>query len=305
MEQTPEKKKKRKYKYALWAAILLLILAFVISGFATDWFGLYGPVSKIAIAGAKTFTVQNFTSDFKISSGNFYAEGTLQLNIDPDNETMEAYLEAVSGKTVYIAAIYDSKLIYGTQKQLFAKDIGPRLQNYFNKSKDKPAKIRSIDDALDLLFDIIPEDLQEKINENYLNLEDTKDLLKSLLFTKLNRSSWLKKHAAYKTYKVDGIRYHTFRADKGALLSEVVEHFKTAFVSENLYNRLHQSADSMQKSNSYTETLVAIDDGFLCKYESVTHSAEKTSYITLNFHSIGTTEMEQPLLSELLEKAKS
>lgn len=312
MDQTSEKeptcpnsKKKAKYKYILWTAVLLLILAFVVSGIVTDWFGLYGPASKISIAGAKTFIAQNFSADFEISTGKLYVEGILQLNIDQDNETIEVYLEAVSGKTVYIAAIYDSKLIYGTQKHLFSKDIGPQLENYFRKSDKKSAKIRSIDDALDLLFNIIPEDLQQKINESYLDLDETKDLLKSFLFTKLNRTSWLKEHAAYKTYRVDGVQYHTFRTEKGELLSDMLEHFESAFISEKLHNQLQQSAEAIQQSDSSTETLFAIDDGFLCKFESITRSPNKTSYITVEFHSIGATKIDYEQLSELLQKTKS
>lgn len=310
MEQIPEKKasytkNKRTHHYILWAAILLIFLAFFITGFTTDWFGLYGPVTKISIAGANTFTSQNFTSDFKMSNEKFYIEGTLQLSIDPECKRIEAYLEAVSGNTTYIAAIFDSKLLYGTQKHLIAKDIEPQLESYFQRSNNKSTKIRSIDDALELLFNIIPEDVQQKISESYFNLDTSKDLLKSFLFTKLNRTSWLKKHAAYKTYKIDGIRYHTFRTGKGMLLHEALEHFKSAFVNEILYNRLCESAQAMQDSASATETLIAIDGEFLRKYETITRSTNKTSYITIEFHSVGTTNIDREQLRELLQKANT
>ena len=229
---------KSKIKYILLIAILLILISFVIAGFLTDWFGLYGPVSKIAIAGAKTFGAQNFSANFKVDTGKFYAEGTLQLSIYSDNEIVEANIELVSGKTTYIAAIYDRKLIYGTKNHLFAKDIQPQIESYFEKQKNSTVKIRSIDDAIDLIFDLIPADLQDLINEKYLNLNTLKDLLPDFLFKKLNRTSWLKEHVGYTSYKVEGVKYYTFCNNRGALLEEVLTHFEKAFVSDSFFNKL-------------------------------------------------------------------
>ena len=172
---------KSKIKYILLTAVLLILIAFVIAGFLTDWFGLYGPVSKIAIAGAKTFGAQNFSADFKFDTGKFYAEGTLQLSIDPDSEIVEANIELVSGKTTYIAAIYDRKLIYGTKKHLFSKDIQQEIESYFERQKNSNVKIRSIDDALDLVFDLVPADLKDLISgEKSFEREPSKQILRLL-----------------------------------------------------------------------------------------------------------------------------
>lgn len=309
MRQTPDKftatTKRKKYRYIILAILLLLFLTFVIVGIFTDWFGLYGPVSKIAIAGAKTFHKQNFSADFEIGGGRFHADGFLQLNIDTECDTLEAYMEATSGKTVYIAAIYDFKLIYGTQKHLFSKDITAQLENFFRESENKPPKIRSIDDALDVLFNLFPEEIQKKISDKYIDLDKSKDLLKSFIFKKFNRTSWLKDHFAYDSYEVEGVRYHRFRSDKGALLSDILEHFDPAFVNEDLFNRLSTTAETMQASDSATETLIAIEDGFLIKYETITHTPEKTTYMSLKFHHIGTTELDQEHLRDLLTRSKS
>lgn len=294
---------KSKIKYILLIAVLLILITFVIAGFLTDWYGLYGPVSKIAIAGAKTFGAQNFSADFKVDTGKFYAEGTLQLSIDPDSEIVEANIEVLSGKTTYIAAIYDRKLIYGTKKHLFSKDIQQEIESYFERQKNSNVKIRSIDDALDLVFDLIPADLKDLINEKYLDLNTTKELLPDFLFKKLNRTSWLKEHAGYTSYKVDGIRYYTFRNDKGALLEEFLTHFEKAFVSDSFFNKLKQSAQTMQKYNGTTETLFAVEDGILRKYETITHTAEKTSYFSIEFYSIGNTRIDQLYLKSLLDQA--
>lgn len=298
-----DRKPRRMRRYIVLAAALVLLLVFVTVGFTTDWFGLYGPVTKIALAGVNTFKAESFTADFTVSSGDLYAEGTLQLYMDPEQETVEAYLEVNAGKTAYIAAIYDSTLIYGTEKKLFSKDISAQLQEYFRKQKESPKKIRSLDDVTDLLLDWIPEQLRERINESYLDLDETKLLLKSFLTQKLNRTSWLKEHAGYRSYRVDGVLYHRFQSEKGQLLADTAEHFKPAFKSEKLYSQLWDSAEAMGSSGTSTQILIAIEDGCLKKLEAVTTGPKKSSSFTLAFREIGSAVPNRALLRELYEKA--
>lgn len=287
----------KRRSIVIWTVVCVLIVGFLITGFATEWFGLYGPVSKIALATGKTLKSQPIYANFSIRDGSFYAEGILYLQIDSESKTIEAYLEAVSDDTTYIAAIYDAQLIYGTKKHLFVKDIKIQLEHYF--SNNEPAKIRSLDNAFDVLIDLIPVQLQEKINSTYLDLNKAMDLLQDFLLKKLNRSTWLKAHAGYRSYKVDGVRYHTFCSRNGTLLSEILLHLESAFVSDSLLQRLKQTAAHMQQVGTTTELLFAIEDGMLKKYEAITHSPEKTSYISIGFHLTDTPHMEQKF-NELL-----
>ena len=280
--------------------VLFLLLAFLTVGFVTDWFGLYGPVTKIALAGMNTFKSESFTADFTISSGDVSIEGTLQLYTDTKSETVEAYLEAHAGKTTYIAAIYDATLIYGTPKRMFSKDISAQLQDYFHKQKESPKKIRSLDDIFQLFLDLIPVPLQEKIDDSYLDLDETKPLLKSFLTKKLNRTSWLKDNAGYESYRADGVRYHRFQCEKGRLLADTIEHFEPAFKSQQLLRRLQESTQTMQSSGTSTQILIAIEDGCMRKLETVTTGADKSASFTLSFCEIGSTRPDQELLRSFL-----
>jgi len=292
-------KPNRTRRYIILATVLFLILAFITVGFITNWFGLYGPATKIARASMNTFKAESFTADFQISNGDVYIEGTLQLYTDPEDETVEAYLEANYGKTTYIAAIYDEVLIYGTEKKHFSKDISSQLQDYFSKQKKTSKKIGSMDDMAQFFLDLIPEQLQDEIDESYLDLDETKHLLKSFLTQKLNRTSWLKKHAEYESYRVNGVQYHRFKSKKGQLLEDTVEHFESAFKSERLLSQLQESAETMQTSHTSTQMLIAIKDGRLRKLEIVTSNSQKSSSFVLSFRKIGSTKLDQELLSSL------
>ena len=111
-----------KWRIVIPVVVAILIVAFVIAGFITDWFGIYGPITKISLASVKTIQTQNYSADFSIDNGNIYAQGSLQLQIDPDNETVKVYLEAKSEHATYILAIYKSSLIYGTANHLYSKN---------------------------------------------------------------------------------------------------------------------------------------------------------------------------------------
>ena len=295
-----------KWKIVIPVVAAILIVAFVIAGFITDWFGIYGPVTKISLSAVKTIQQQNFSADFNINDGTIRIEGTLQLHIDPDKETVQAYLEATSEHTTYILAIYESNLIYGTQNHLYSKDISQQLTNYFAQRKNKkPANINSIDDALDLVFDLIPEQFQSQINERYLDLTVTKKLIKSFVLKKLNRTAWLKKNAGYSTYTVDGIRYYSFQSNNGKFLREVAEHFEEAFVNKSLFKQLVQHAQTAEETNTVTKTLVAVEDGYLVKFETVEEAPGETTYTTIEFYDIGTTNVDTDRLQTLAEQAKT
>ena len=147
----------------------------------------------------------------------------------------------------------------------------------------------------------IPEKLQETIDESYLDLDDTKLLLKSFLTKKFNRASWLKDHVGYESYRVDGVRYHRFQSEKGQFLAETLTHFEPAFKSEKLFMQLQESAETMQTSGVSTQILIAIEDGCLRKVEAVTSGADKNVSFTLSFREIGSTRPDQALLSSFIQ----
>ena len=87
-------------------------------------------------------------------------------------------------------------------------------------------------------------------------------------------------------------------------MSDILDHFESAFVSEALLDRLSKAANTMQHSDSSTETLIAIEDHYLVKYEMITHTPENTSFMSIRFHHIGNTETDPEQLNDLLSRAK-
>ena len=293
-----------KCKILIPAVIVVLIATLIIAGLITDWFGIYGPITKITLATAKTIQTQNFSADFDLDNGNTCVSGKLQLHVDSEKEYVEIYIEAKSAHATYILAIYESNLIYGTTNHLFSKDISEQLKSYFAKSK-KNVAINSIDEALDMVFDLIPEQIQTEINAQYIDIAKAKKLVKSFALKKLNRTSWLKKNAGYSTYIVDGIRYYSFQSNNGTFLQEVVDHFKPAFISQKLYDQLMKRAETVDGTNTVTKTLIAVDNGYLSKFETVEENPDRSSYMTISFYDIGTTTINIAHLQNLLDNAKT
>ncbi len=306
VENEPVKPKKAKKLFIIIGAILAaLVLAVVIAGLCTNWFGLNGPMVQIGSAAAKTLSKQNFSAEYEVEADGLSITGSLYLDMDVKEEVVSAYLEATADGETIILAIYDDYLIYGSEGNLTRQDISFYISAVCDSIDEKLLPSMSFDEALDLLIDFIPNSMQEEINDEYVELNTLKKLVKSFCTKKLNNASWLKKNAGYSTSVNGGVKIHSFEPDASEFLVASVEHFEDAFVDSSMYDELVEAAESVE---DYTEGLniyagFGVKGGKLVQIEAEITYEEATIYAFCEFFDIGKTEVDEDLLEDLLDEA--
>lgn len=306
VESEPVKPKKGKKLFVLIGAILAaLVLVVVIAGLCTNWFGLNGPMVQIGSAASKTLSQYNFSADYEVEAAGMNITGVLYLDMDVEKEVVNAYLDATANGETLILAIYDDYLIYGSEDDLTCMDISVYISVVCDTIDEKLIPEMSFDEALDLLFDFIPNSTQEEINDEYIELTTLKKLIKSFFNKKLNNATWLKNNAGYSTSMSNGIKIHSFEPDAAEFLTASVEHFEDAFVDSSMYDDLMNAVELVDEYSDDIEIYAGfgIKGGKLVQIEAeVTYDAS-TIYAFCEFYDIGKTEVDEDFLEDLLDEA--
>lgn len=307
VESEPVKPKKGKKLFVLIGAILTaLVLVVVIAGLCTNWFGLSGPITQISSAAAKTLSQYNFSADYEVEAEGMSITGALYLDMDVDAEVVNAYLDATAEGETILLAIYDNYLIYGSEDNLTCKDISFYISAVCDTIDEKRLPNMSFDEALDMLIDFIPNNIQDEINDEYVELTTLKKLVKSFFNKKLNDAAWLKKNAGYSTSVSNGVKMHSFEPDAAEFLTASAEHFEDAFVDSSMYDELMDGIESIEEYSDNMEIYAGfgIKGGKLVQIEAEVTYDESVIYAFCEFYDIGKTEVDEDLLEELLDEAE-
>ena len=280
-----------------------ILTAFVIAGLCTNWFGLYGPLTKIALASLNTWNEQNFTTDYEVEIEGKVYTGTLQYNLDIASESLCVNGTIDVGKTEYIVAIYDHQLIVGTEKRVVTKDISQHTEKFITSiknSKNNEEKVKSFQEFWDNLEDDLPDSVKQVLEEYDIDYDILGDLLKSFFLKKLNRTSWLKENAGYSYEKQDELKIHRFNVDAQDFINTTLPEFKESFRDKNLYQQAQD--DLKNKTDNLDIKLVFGIKGNELSMLQVEWNKKNSIKLSCQFYEIGSTKIDEDYLSQLLDK---
>lgn len=301
----PEPKKKPKTGLWILAAVAGLLVAVIIAGLCTNWFGFYGPATKIASAADKTLTAGSFTVDFNISieSESSYSDfnqnidGTIEVILDLKEQELTMLAESEVEDITFTIAIYDGYLITGTSGYFSKQDISEELDIFF-ESYDSTKEL-----DWEELLNSIEDDLYDEVSE-VINF----DKLEKCLFAyarKLNNNQWLKENAGYSSTKENGVNVHQFKPKNYKFLNASLKCFENAFIDNDDYDDLmDQLKDSKSELNSVDfELAFGIKSGKLTSIDFEMDQDDTNVKLELEFDKIGNTSTNENDLKDMLDKA--
>ena len=311
----PEPKPKKPVGLIIAACIAAVLTVVVVLGLCTNWFGFYGPGTRIATAAKNTFEKGNFTVELTIeygyqglSSENYVMDMTIQVDLDMKKQELMLYGETTqdlgSGDYISYIAIIDGYSIsgykYSGQEYYTKTDISEDLEEFFEAYEDTK------DTDWDDLFDLIEENTGEDL-EDIIDLKAFKKCLRAYSRS-LNSNKWLKENAGFSTHTSNGVRYYEFEPDLYKFSKASLELFEDAFQDEDDYE------DSMEAIKDSRSTLNDTDLELLfgikrsklveieIKYE--TESNGINIAYEMEFTHIGSTDIDVSTLEEMLSKAQ-
>ena len=312
-ELPPQPRRKKHVGLIIIACIAALLVIVAVTGICTNWFGFYGPATRIALAAGNTAGKGNFTiemststkimktSSYSVMSGDAY----VQVDIDPENRKLLLYGKSEQkylGQTLTIyIGIIDGNLITGTALGRFQnyqkEDISEELDEFFD-TYDDPKQIDWAE-----LFDIIKENTKIDPNE-YIDVDIFEECILAY-FRKLNSNSWLKENAGYSTAKEDGIRYYNFDMDLYDFSQTTLACFEEAFESGEDYKEIMQRLSNAQTMHPGfdVELHFGVQRNRLEEINMRLGSDNLLIDCTLEFEGFGNTEIPMFILEDLLMKA--
>lgn len=307
-----EEKPKRPVGLIVAACIAAVLTVVVVLGLCTNWFGFYGPGTRIAVAANNTLKNGNFTvvmsTKTEVSSlGSYKAESEMSVQVDIDMKKQELMLyceteNEYDGQTyTTYTAIYDGYRISGYKMgdlEEYAKiDISDELDEFFDTYED--AK----DMDWEELFDLIEEKSGEDPSD-YIDLTEFKKCIKTYI-RNLNNNKWLEKNAGFSTSSSGGVKYYEFEPNIYKFSKATLECFEAAFEDEDDYNNLMDALKSNRDelTEGELELVFGIKSSKLVELEIKTETDHYTSEAKYEFTNIGKTSIDEDVLEEMLSKA--
>ena len=304
-EEQPEeapapKKKSKKLPVILIGVVVLLLTGLIVAGALTEWFGLFGPLTRIGLAGGSVVGEGNFTADFFAEADGMAAQGTMVCDYDLEQEqlTVQMLLD-MDGKTAMVA-LYE--------KHVIARDFNGR-----EYVVDISASVDAFFDSLEEKTDI-NEALEQMLNKAFLSagLEgqvDVKEARRCVLrsLTTINTTRWLTENAGMTEARVEDVERYTFAPEMGALLLACMERLESAFVHSEDFNALMAQLEKDEETIS-RETQMQLSfglaDGKLVQLELQLQQPERTMKVQLELSRIGKTRVDTQTLQAMLDKYK-
>lgn len=285
-------------KVLIGGCVAIVLIVALLIGICSNWFGFYGPATKIALATKNTFQAGSFTANIKVKVNNETAKGSLKAvyNFDKHDITVH-YTEEdreylLTDEILYV--YYEGK----NQTHCYVQSYSEELEEFwdaFDESGDMEDLIEFLEDTFDICI------------EDYVNTKKVKSCGTSLL-QKLNNTSWLKDYLGYSASASDGVKLYSFAPSSNyKLASEVLEIFEDCFIDEDDYEEVKDGLrDSKSEINDMKiSASIGVKHSKLtsisCKYKD---DSETITY-SITFSDIGSTKLKDSTIAELIEKYRN
>lgn len=292
----PPVKPKRHTGTIIFSVISILLIIAIVAGLLTNWFGFYGPGTKILLAARNTLTADDLTMQIDASVGNFDMDTfTVKASMDIDKRALTLTVTSENGDL--ILAIFEGYLIQPSSHNYDAIDIRSNLDRIFDsiegsKETDWAKVIKAID-----------EGLYEQL-DGVIDYDEVDRCLLSLL-RKLNDTSWLEEVGGMSVEKTSSVTEYRFEPDLYRFLSGSLECFQDAFRSNGDYQDAVDGLDGYRSSldtHDYQVDLL-VDSGDLVGCGLVTTVNERDVVISIRFSQIGKTNIDESALERILSSA--
>ena len=308
-----EKKPKRPVGLIIAACIAAVLSVVVILGLCTNWFGFYGPATRIAMAAKNTIEKGNFTvvmstkTEMNIFGSPTTSENEMTIEVDLDLKKRELMLfgetEEDQGDVVvtrYLGIIDDyfvSGIKYDGYENYTKEDISDELEEFFDTYEDTK------DMDWEELFEMI-EDTTGFDVEDIIDIKAFKKCV-TAYFRKLNNNKWLEENAGYSTSKENGVRYYEFEPNLYKFSKASLEFFKEAFEDKDDYDDIMEGLKSARKeiSDFDIEISIGVQRSKLAEVELKVDADALCMEYSIEFQNIGKTEIDVDFLEEMLDKA--
>ena len=292
-----ESKPKIKYRILLPLIAGILVIAILIC-IATNFFGLYGPTTRIIAAvkplldkGNFTVTIQN---DRQYTDGDYSTSLTCKVSIDFGKKDLTLAATEDDGDIAY--AVYRGYLLYHAKIQGKDYYYGLDIREYLDKAFDTHF------DSYDLQK--IVKDLDEDLYRRMDEAVDWDKLEKGLLqiFRNGNSSRWLKENAGFICHRADGATIYTFQPHLPTFGNAVISELETAFRDPDDYEAFQNRVQTALGDESVSLS-VGIKGGVITSLSYSSENAKRTQQLTAQFSSIGTTSIDNDALDAVLAMA--
>ncbi len=278
---------------------VLLIGGVVIAGSMTNWFGFYGPASKIALASKNSLDSGNFTCDGTITTDSADTTVTVKTQIDSEKRELNMTLQGERGST--IAGVYDGNFIVNYFLACSKTDISSGVDTFFNLFYGS-----SGDGEQD--WEKTFRDFDENLYNKYKDDIDYDKIDKHLIqyFRKLNNDRWLEENAGFSQKNVDGITYYRFTPDLHKLLTASLECFEGIFKNEDTYQKAMDYLDDRKEilHKRDFEVCFGIADEMLVQLELSMNTDTGVTAFDLTLSNYGETTVDVATLKKMLDKCK-
>lgn len=221
-----EKKPSNKKKVLLITGIILavLLVAFIVVGILTCWFG--GPLRGLLLASKRTFTADNMTVEIKVSGDNFVEYYFAMSEDQTDFMCDDGYArQVIEGDTTYFLENGGYAYKYDGGARNIADFIPKYAPRVFT------ACFKNDEDNWEDLF-------EEMYIDDYVDSEHTVEFVKYMFRHCITNKKWLEEHTDFKR---KGNEYEfTFRLDELAdeLLSIAEDHDLVEYEVQRMLDRM-------------------------------------------------------------------
>lgn len=282
------------------AAVALVVLAVLLIGVFTNWFGLTGPVMTVANATKNTLTAENLTVEFYVDTGYETVEGVAYIDMDMDQRVLNLLMELEVDNETGDLVIYDEYLILHSDGYYQYVDIGDQLDAFFDTYEKTGSSELDWEELLDEINPDAYEELEEIIDFDILN-----DCIAAYA-KKLNDPNWLEKNAGYSTEKKDGATRYILEPELAVLVPESVAYFEDAFVDHDVYEDMMDEMEDLEEIDDELEIMVAfgVKGSNLVSLDADIEVEGEEVSVEITFSDIGKTQLDLDELADMLEDAK-
>ena len=289
--QAPAKKKKKGLGIALVAAAVVVVLGLAtLVGYFTNWFGLYSPIDKLALAFKNTLTAQSFTATVDVEDMD-----KIEVRTAVDKEGKNLTLLADVGGTTYFAN--DGKYYEYREGGDWYYDI-----TYDN---NKAFEIYEKATAEETDWDALAQEAEVK---EYVNTDKFEGFFTTLYEEYLKNDEWLEETMGYSLE--DGV--YTFKPETDAFVKDMFALAKEKEIIKNDYKDVIDDVeDDIDRELEYEdieaiEFSITLDESgdYVAKIEGFVKANGETYDFSVTFSGINKTEITKDEMDKVNQEIK-